>query len=39
MKDDVLVASMLDLDVIDIIQTTYISFLFLLLLVQLFALL
>lgn len=37
MKDEVLVASMFDLDVIDIIQTTYICFLFLLLLVQLFA--
>ncbi len=37
MNNEVLVASMLDLDVIDIIQTTYISFLFLLLLVQLFA--
>lgn len=37
MNDEVLVASMLNLDVIDIIQTTYICFLFLLLLVQLFA--
>lgn len=36
MKDEVLVASMLDLDVIDIIQTTYISLWFLLLLVELF---